>query len=63
MRQVVLKAYAWSRSMGADGMAEASDLSVHNQAIHRLKTPALDDPSKRTMTWRAYQRKKNAGSA
>jgi glycine dehydrogenase subunit 2 len=173
--QVVLKAYAWSRSMGADGMAEASDLSVlannymergllsirgvtrshpqqttprlemtryslqqmkddtgvdahdvqnrmtdfgidamwsshhpwlipepftpeagemygkealdkwiavlaqisgeaysnpeivktapHNQAIHRLKTPALDDPSQWAMTWRAYQRKKSAAGA
>lgn len=26
--QVVLKAYAWSRSMGAEGIAQASDLSV-----------------------------------
>lgn len=29
----------------------------HNQAIHRLKTAHLDDPSKWAMTWRAYRRK------
>lgn len=31
--------------------------SPHNQAIHRLKHGATDDPAKRAMTWRAYQRK------
>ncbi|OON64527.1 glycine dehydrogenase subunit 2 [Massilia sp. KIM] len=30
----------------------------HNQAVHRLKTHALDDPARWAMTWRAYQRKK-----
>lgn len=30
----------------------------HNQAIHRLKSSALDDPSQWAMTWRAYLRKK-----
>jgi len=29
----------------------------HNQAIHRLKSSGLDDPSKWAMTWRAYLRK------
>ncbi len=29
----------------------------HNQAIHRLKHGATDDPAKRAMTWRAHQRK------
>jgi glycine dehydrogenase subunit 2 len=32
----------------------------HNQAIHRVKVTALDDPSKWAMTWRAFKRKRAA---
>lgn len=30
----------------------------HNQAIHRLKSAAMEDPEHWAMTWRAYKRKK-----
>ncbi len=32
--------------------------SPHNQATHRLKPGASDDPAKRAMTWRAYKKKR-----
>ena len=30
--------------------------SPHNQAVHRLKPDAIDDPDSRAMTWRAFQK-------
>ena len=32
--------------------------SPHNQATHRLKPGDTDDPFKRAMTWRAFQKKR-----
>ncbi len=37
---------------------EVVKTSPHNQAIHRLKPGQTDDPQRRAMTWRAFQKKR-----